>query len=171
MPGVSTTLVVMGVSGSGKTTVARLLAERLSWELAEGDDFHPAANVTKMRAGEPLTDDDRAPWLSALATWIGTREAQRNDAVLTCSALKRRYRDVLRDGHPSVRFLHVTVDADTLRQRLSDRQGHYMPASLLDSQLAALEPLEPDEPGLTCAADGPPDAVVERVLPALHRAG
>jgi gluconokinase len=168
---VSTTLVVMGVSGSGKTTVARLLAERLGWELAEGDDFHPAANVAKMAAGQPLTDSDRAPWLSTLADWIAAREAQGTDAVLTCSALKRRYRDVLRDGHPSVLFLHVTVDPETLRRRLADRRGHYMPASLLDSQLAALEPLEPDEPGLTCDADGPPDDVVERVLPALHRAG
>jgi gluconokinase len=168
VPGVTTTLVVMGVSGSGKTTVARLLAERLGWPFAEGDDFHPAANVAKMHAGQPLTDEDRKPWLEALAGWIGDREQDGTDVVLTCSALKRRYRDVLRDGHPSVRFLHVTVDPATLRQRLERRQGHYMPASLLDSQLAALEPLQPDEPGLTCRGDGTPGDVVAHVLDSLQ---
>src|SRR5437763_16035347 len=98
----------MGVSGSGKTTVATGLAKRLGWVFAEGDDFHPAANVEKMRAGIALTDDDRWPWLATLAAWIGEREAAGQDAVLTCSALKRAYRDVLADGHPSVRFVHIT---------------------------------------------------------------
>ena len=158
----TTTLVVMGVSGSGKSTVARLLAERLGWRFAEGDDFHPAANVAKMSAGEPLTDEDRAPWLQTLAHWIADRERAGDDAVLTCSALKRRYRDVLR--RPSVRFVHVTVVPETLRQRLEHRRGHYMPASLLDSQLAALEPLQPDEPGLVIPGDGPPEQVVDAVL-------
>jgi gluconokinase len=164
----TTTLVVMGVSGSGKTTVARLLAERLGWRFAEGDDFHPAANVAKMHAGHPLTDADRAPWLRDLAAWIGGCEREGTDVVLTCSALKRRYRDVLRDGHPSVRFVHVSVDAATLRQRLAHRRGHYMPASLLDSQLAALEPLQPDEPGVVCPGDGTPEDVVAEVLRDLH---
>jgi gluconokinase len=160
----TTTLVVMGVSGSGKTTVAEGLATRLGWHFAEGDDFHPAANVAKMRAGHALTDEDRWPWLQALAAWIGEREAAGDNAVLTCSALKRVYRQHLERGHPSVRFVHVTASPDTLRRRLEQRRGHYMPASLLDSQLAALEPLAPDEPGFTVPGDGEPDAVVEAVL-------
>ena len=160
----TTTLVVMGVSGSGKTTIAQLLAERLGWVFAEGDDFHPVANVEKMRAGQPLTDDDRWPWLQALADWIGAREADGDNAVLTCSALKRSYRDVLSHGHPSVRFVHVTVSRATLKARLEHRRGHYMPASLLDSQLATLEPLQPDEPGVTVPGDGTPDDVVADVV-------
>src|SRR3954469_13002689 len=162
--GVTTTLVVMGVSGSGKTTVAIGVAHRLGWVFAEGDDFHPAANVEKMRAGHPLTDADRVPWLRSLAEWIGAREAAGENAVMTCSALKRAYRDVLADGHPSVRFVHVTASAETIRLRLQRRRGHYMPASLLDSQLATLEPLQPDEPGMTLPGDGEPDDVIGAVL-------
>jgi gluconokinase len=158
------TLVVMGVSGSGKTTVAVRLANRLGWVFAEGDDFHPPANVEKMHSGHPLTDEDRWPWLQALADWIGTREAAGENAVLTCSALKRSYREVLERGHPSVRFVHLTVSADTLRQRLQHRHGHYMPASLLESQLAALEPLQPDEPGVTLPGDEEPDHVIDHVV-------
>ena len=163
----TTTLVVMGVSGSGKTTVARLLAERLGWVFAEGDDYHPPANVEKMHAGHPLTDADRAPWLAALTAWIGDHERAGTDAVLTCSALKRAYRDELRAGHPSVWFVHVSVDPATLKHRLEERKGHYMPASLLDSQLAALEPLQPDEPGLLVPGDGTPEDVVAQVLRSL----
>lgn len=155
------TLVVMGVSGSGKTTVATGVAQRLGWVFAEGDAFHPPANVEKMRAGQPLTDDDRRPWLLALADWIGAREAAYENAVLTCSALKRSYRDVLSHGHPSVRFVHVTAKAEVIRHRLERRRGHYMPASLLDSQLATLEPLQPDEPGMTLPGDGAPAEVVD----------
>ena len=154
------TLVVMGVSGSGKTTVAQAAATRLGWVFAEGDDFHPAANVEKMRSGHPLTDEDRWPWLHALADWISAREAAGENAVLTCSALKRVYRDVLDQGHPSVRFVHVTASVETLRRRLEQRRGHYMPASLLDSQLATLEPLQPDEPGFTLPGDADPAQVV-----------
>ena len=163
----TTTAVVMGVSGSGKTTVATSVAERRGWVFAEGDDFHPEANVRKMAAGTPLDDQDRAPWLAALAAWIGAREAAGEDAVLTCSALRRSYRDVLRSGHPSVVFVHVHVDAEVLRQRLARRTGHYMPASLLDSQLATLEQLESDEPGFLVAGDDGIDAVVAAVLSAL----
>jgi gluconokinase len=159
---VTTTLVVMGVSGSGKTTVATAVADRLGWVFAEGDDFHPAANVAKMRAGHPLTDEDRWPWLEVLSGWISAREAAGENAVLTCSALKRAYRDKL--NSPSVLFVHVTVSADTLRRRLARRQDHYMPASLLDSQLATLEPLGPDEPGFTVPGDGDPEEVVTAVL-------
>src|SRR3954466_6374764 len=110
----------MGVSGSGKTTVATGVAQRLGWVFAEGDDFHPAANVEKMRAGQPLTDADRLPWLRALADWIGAREAAGDNAVLTCSALKRAYREVLADRHPSVRFVHITASAETIRRRLEN---------------------------------------------------
>ena len=160
----TTTLVVMGVSGSGKTTVATGVAERLGWVFAEGDDFHPHANVEKMRAGVALTDSDRWPWLASLAGWIGEREAAGQNAVLTCSALKRTYRDVLAAGHPSVRFVHVTASAETIRHRLENRRGHYMPASLLASQLDTLEPLQVDEPGLTLPGDGEPADVVDAVV-------
>jgi len=159
-----TAIVVMGVSGSGKSTVAAGLVDRLGWAFAEGDDFHPPANVAKMRAGTPLDDDDRWPWLRALAEWIGEHEQAGRDAVVTCSALKRSYRDLLRDGHPSVWFAHVTVDADLLRNRVEQRTGHYMPSSLLDSQLATLEPLQDDEPGASISGAGTPDAVVEKLL-------
>ncbi len=162
-----TTVVVMGVSGSGKTTVARALAARLGTVMQEGDDLHPAANVARLRAGHPLGDDDRRPWLAAVATWIG--EHERAPAVITCSALKRRYRDVLRAGHPSVWFAHVSTDPAVLRARLEQRRGHWMPPSLLDSQLADLEPLEPDEPGETVDAGGTPGDVVGAVLVALAR--
>lgn len=151
----------MGVSGSGKTTVAAGVAQRLGWVFAEGDDFHPPANVEKMRAGHPLTDEDRRPWLLALADWIDVREAAGENAVLTCSALKRSYRDLLASGHPSVRFVHLTASAEAIRRRLDRRRGHFMPATLLDSQLAALEPLQPDEPGMTLLSDGGPDEVVD----------
>jgi gluconokinase len=159
-----TTLVVMGVSGSGKTTIGQAVAHRLGWVFAEGDDFHPASNVAKMHHGIPLTDDDRAPWLQALAAWIGAREAAGESAVLTCSALKRSYRATLTAGHPSELFVQLAVSEETLRRRLENRRGHYMPASLLGSQLATLEPLEPDEPGFTLPGDGDPDAVVDALL-------
>jgi gluconokinase len=164
------TVVVMGVSGSGKTTVAKELARRLGREYVEGDDFHPAGNVEKMRAGIPLTDEDRGPWLQSLADWIGENERTGRPVVLTCSALKRSYRDLLRAGHPSVRFVHVSADAQLLRERVAQRTNHYMPASLLDSQLAALEPLQPDEPGVTVSAAGSPDAVVDEALAELSAA-
>ncbi len=163
-----TTLVVMGVSGAGKTTVAQGLVKRLGWDYAEGDDFHPAANVEKMRSGHPLTDEDRWPWLRALAAWIGDHEAAGRSAVVTCSALKRSYREVLCAGHPSVWFVHVTVDPGVIRDRVERRRGHYMPASLLDSQLETLEPLEPDEPGVAVSGAGSPDVVVDHVLAAVQ---
>jgi gluconokinase len=158
------TLVVMGVSGSGKTTVARGVAARRGWTYLEGDDFHPRANVTKMASGRPLDDEDRWPWLRAVAERIGTAEVSGEDLVVTCSALKRTYRDLLRDGHPSVRFCLLDVSPDELRRRLHTRRGHYMPASLLDSQLATLEPLGPDERGVTVPADEDPDRVLRDVL-------
>ncbi|RBY74671.1 gluconokinase [Blastococcus sp. TF02-09] len=164
-----TTVVVMGVSGAGKTTVAERLAERLGWEFAEGDDFHPRANVEKMAAGRPLDDDDRWPWLRTIGGWIDQREATGRSVVVTCSALKRSYRDLLREGRPSVWFAHVTVDPELLRFRIEGRTGHYMPASLLDSQLATLEPLQPDEAGAEISGAGSPDGVVDDLIATLGR--
>jgi gluconokinase len=166
-PPATTSIVVMGVSGSGKSTVAAALVDRLGWEFAEGDDFHPPANVEKMRAGIPLDDDDRWPWLRSLAAWIGEHEKAGRNVVVTCSALKRRYRDLLRDGHPSVWFAQVTADAELIRDRIEHRTGHYMPASLLDSQLDTLEPLADDEPGVQVSGVGSPESVVSEILAAL----
>jgi gluconokinase len=162
-----TAVVVMGVSGSGKTTVAVELARRLGWEFAEGDDHHPAANVEKMRAGIPLDDADREPWLRDLAAWIGEREQAGTSCVLTCSALKRKYRELLREGNESVFFAHVDVPEAVLAERLAQRQGHYMPSSLLGSQLATLEPLADDEPGITVSGTGEPTEVVDAIVEAL----
>lgn len=147
-------VVVIGVSGAGKSTIARGCAQQLGWPMAEGDDFHPPANVAKMRRGIPLDDQDRWGWLQSIAAWIGGQEAIGGSAVVSCSALKRAYRDVLRDGHPSVRFLQLDVPAALLAERVADRSGHFMPASLLQSQLATLEPLGDDEPGARVEVDG-----------------
>ncbi|TQM64398.1 gluconokinase [Humibacillus xanthopallidus] len=160
-------VVVMGVSGSGKTTIATGIAAATGWEFAEGDDFHPAANVEKMRGGIPLTDDDRWPWLETIGAWISAKEAAGESAVVTCSALRRAYRDVLRRGRPHVRFLHVQAPGAVIADRVEHRAGHYMPPSLLPSQLATLEPLGPDEPGVTVTAEGAADAVLARCLLAL----
>lgn len=167
----TTTLVVTGVSGSGKSTVAGLVAARTGWVLGEGDDHHPSANVEKMRSGRPLDDLDREPWLRDLAAWIGGQEAARRDAVLACSALARTHRHVLGDGHPSVVIAHLVVPEGVLRARVAQRRGHLMPASLLASQLAAMEPLAPDEPGFEVRADGTPAAVAQAVLEELTRRG
>ncbi|ODT99073.1 MAG: gluconate kinase [Pseudonocardia sp. SCN 72-86] len=163
----TTTLVIAGVSGSGKSTVARAVAARTGWAFAEGDDLHPEANRRKMAAGIPLDDADRLPWLRRIAAWIGDRERTGEPSVVTCSALRRSYRDLLRAGHPSVRFALLVADADVLDARLRARTGHFMPASLLDSQLATLEPLGGDEPGAVHPAGGPVDALVAEVLAAL----
>ena len=157
-------VVVMGVSGSGKTTVAQGLAARLHWRFQEGDELHPRANVEKMSRGEPLTDDDRWPWLDALGRWLDERGAAGESAVLTCSALRRVYRDRLREGRPGVRFCHMVVSPQTLRDRLEHRRGHYMPPSLLPSQLATLEPLADDEPGVTVTADRAPEDVLDEAI-------
>ena len=164
-----TAVVVMGVSGSGKTTVAVQLARRLGWEFAEGDDHHPAANVEKMRSGVPLDDADREPWLRGLAGWIAERERAGASCVLTCSALKRSYRDLLRTGNDSVFFAHVDVPETVLVERVTARTGHYMPPSLLTSQLATLQPLQDDEPGITVPGTGNPGEVVDAIVAALPR--
>ena len=161
----------MGVSGSGKSSVLGPLATRLGAITAEGDTFHPQRNIDRMRSGVALTDADRLPWLQAIADWIGAREAESVDAVVTCSALRRRYRDQLREGHPSVRFVHLTVARSELERRLKTRTGHYMPASLLPSQLATLEPLATDEPGISVVADASPDQLAATIASRLTSEG
>jgi gluconokinase len=153
-------VVVMGVSGSGKSTVGRLLAAELGWPFADGDDFHPPANVARMRAGQPLTDAQRAPWLAAIAAWISN---QHDGAVLACSALRRSYRDVLRGGGSDVRFALLSLEPALVAARMEHRVGHFMPESLLASQLATLEPLEPDEVGITVDAGGTREQSVEAI--------
>lgn len=167
----TTTVVVMGVSGSGKTTIAQELARRLGRQLVEGDDLHPPQNVAKMAAGHPLDDDDRWPWLDRVAEGIGVWEQTGQDGIVTCSALKRSYRDRLRAGHPSVWFAHVDAHEQVLRDRLARRTGHYMPPSLLDSQLATLQRLAPDEAGATVDGDAPCTEVVTALLDELRRQG
>ena len=136
-------LVIMGVSGSGKSTVAGILAGQLRWDLEEGDDLHPAANVAKMASGQPLTDDDRWPWLDKVAAWITDHTAAGIPGIITCSALRRSYRDRLRG--PNVIFVHLAGSKDQIGQRLVARSDHFMPPTLLDSQLTTLEPPGPDE--------------------------
>lgn len=138
-------VVVMGVSGSGKTTVGQALADRLEVEHADADDFHSTSSVAKMASGQPLDDTDRAPWLAAIGAWLTNHEDR--GGVVGCSALRRRYRDLLRSSAPRVVFLHLSGDLAMLTERLGDRSGHFMPASLVASQLETLEPLELDEPG------------------------
>lgn len=160
-------LVIMGVAGSGKTTVAGLLAQRLGWASAEADEFHPAANVAKMAAGTPLTDDDRWPWLRAIAAWIGQQDSAGRCSVVTCSALERAYRDVLASAPGRVRFVHLSGDPSLIAGRMGHRTGHFMPTALLPSQFAALEPLQPDEDGVTVPVSADPEAVADEVLRAL----
>jgi gluconokinase len=154
-------IVVMGVSGSGKTTVGRLLADALGAEFAEGDAYHPPANIEKMRRGIPLEDADRWPWLHTLAAQIERWLAAGTTVVLTCSALKQRYRDVLAQGRPGVRFVHLHGEKALIRRRLDRRRGHYMPPTLLDSQFAALEP-----PGdaITVDVAGTPEAIAATII-------
>lgn len=154
-------VVVMGVSGVGKTTVGALLAERLGWAFEEGDALHPEANVAKMAAGEPLTDDDRRPWLELVAAWIEARTAAGEPGVITCSALKRVYRDVLR--RTGVVFVHLTGPDAITAERLAGRRGHFMPPSLLASQLSTLEPLGADENGLRVSTELSPEAQVDAI--------
>ncbi|GAB3587480.1 gluconokinase [Amycolatopsis endophytica] len=161
-----TVIVVMGVAGSGKTTVGSALAGRLGVVYAEADQFHPAANIEKMSSGHPLNDEDRQPWLHAIAAWIS--EHQDSGGVVSSSALKRRYRDVLRTGG-DVWFLHLDGPRDILAERMRGRSGHFMPVSLLDSQLADLEPLETDERGMIADISEPPTGIVDRALTELAK--
>lgn len=153
----------MGVSGSGKSTVGEALAERLELPFTDADDLHPAANVDKMSAGQPLTDDDRWPWLAVVGQTLAL--AAHSGLVVACSALKRSYRDAIRREAPSVLFVHLTGSRELLTQRIGRRENHFMPASLLDSQLADLEPLAEGE-GVTIDIGGKPAQIVDRVMTA-----
>lgn len=155
-------LVVMGVSAAGKSTLAARLAGRLHWPLQDGDALHPQANIDKMAAGQPLDDTDRAPWLRLVADWIDRRAAAGEPGIVTCSALKRAYRDVLRRDF--VRFVHMTGDRDLLARRMLERKGHFMPPSLLDSQLATLEAPGADEAVITVDIALAPETQIAAVL-------
>lgn len=154
-------LLLMGVSGSGKTTIGAMLAGRLGWTYAEADDFHPPANVEKMHAGVPLTDDDRRPWLEATANWM---KSQDGPAVVTSSALKRKYRDLLRAGRPDLRLVYLDGSRDLIGKRMSARHGHFFPQQLLDSQFSDLETPGPDENPLIVSIDRAPEQIVQEVL-------
>ncbi|MEW2620470.1 gluconokinase [Streptomyces sp. NPDC048106] len=157
-------VVVVGVSGVGKTTVARLLAGRLGVPFAEADDFHSPESVAKMSAGVPLTDADRQTWLESIGRWLRERDQAGTGGVVPCSALRRRYRDTLRAACPDAFFVHLTARHDEVGRRMSERSGHFMPRVLLESQEATLEPLGPDERGGAVDAGPAPEVVVEAVL-------
>jgi gluconokinase len=164
-------LIVAGVSGSGKTTVGALLAGRLGWRFADADAFHSAANIAKMRAGIPLTDADRWPWLHAVTTWMDERIARGEPAVITCSALKRAYRAALLDGRPQAQMIFLSADREEVARRLAVRHGHFFPAGLLSSQFDALEPPQPGEAGVTVVPSGHDPAQTVAAIIALVRPG
>jgi gluconokinase len=154
----------MGVSGSGKTTIGAELARRLGLPFAEADELHPSANIAKMTAGDPLTDGDRWPWLQATRDWMSDQNSAGRSTVVTCSALRRTYRDVLREADSDVFFIHLEGDPDLIGERLHQRTDHFMPPELLPSQFQALEPLDDDEDGVTVSVAAPPDRVIECIL-------
>jgi gluconokinase len=157
-------LVVMGVSGSGKSTIADRLAARLGWRYEDGDRFHPPANVAKMSAGHPLTDEDRWPWLQAIADEIDRLSAAGQRAVIACSALKRAYRDILVHGRDDVRIVFLNGTQDLIADRLAARKGHFMPPDLLASQFKTLEPPQPDERPITVSIDAPVETIVDDIV-------
>lgn len=152
----------MGVTGSGKTTTGQLLAERIGVDYAEADSFHPLANIAKMAAGQALDDRDRYPWLAAIAGWIGVRSGK--GAVVSCSALKARYRDLLRAADPGLWFLHLAVDRDVIVSRVARRSDHFMPVSLVGSQFESLKDLEHDEAGMVVDGSAAPEEIVRVVM-------
>lgn len=155
-------LVIMGVAGTGKTTLAQALQAQIGWPYAEADDFHPATNIAKMSAGHPLTDEDRKPWLEALEKWMADRLAAHTSCLITCSALKKKYRDVL-EAAGNVHFIELDLDEETLKQRMQQR-NHFMPVSLLRSQLATLERLTSDEPGIHLSSQHSVDMLVQECV-------
>jgi gluconokinase len=164
MPGSIAAIVVMVVSGSGKSTVAAALARRLGMSYRDGDEFHPRANIEKMRAGIALTDDDRKPWLAAIAGAIDHAAKTDMPLVVACSALKRAYRDVLVHGRPDVRIVYLQGAPSLIAERLARRHGHFMPASLLASQFDALQEPETDEPAVMVSIDPPVEAIVDEIV-------
>jgi gluconokinase len=154
----------MGVAGSGKTTVADILVSRLGWRFQEGDTLHPQSNIEKMRAGHPLTDGDRAEWLKRVAGWVDERLEKGQNGVITSSALKRSYRDVINRRGSGVVFVFLSGPKSTIARRLASRHGHFMPPNLLDSQFADLEEPGPDEPAIRVDISGSPDAIAQRIV-------
>ena len=161
-------IVIMGVAGSGKTTVGALLAGRLGWPYAEADNFHPQSNVDKMAAGHPLTDEDRRPWLEAIGRWIDERGAQNEPGVVSCSGLKRAYRDMLRKDRPEVRMVFLKGSRDLIMHRMVARHGHFMKAAMLDSQFADLEEPAADEDVLVVSVEATPEEIVDEIIDRLH---
>lgn len=157
-------LVITGVSGAGKSTIGELLAERLGWAFEEGDSLHPFTNVEKMAAGIPLTDEDRWPWLAHIADWVDNQLDSGQNGVITCSALKRSYRLLINRRGSGVEFVYLAVSKEELERRVEHREGHFMPASLLDSQLETLEPPTDGEPAIRVDADANAFLVVDRLL-------
>jgi gluconokinase len=159
-----TAVVVMGVSGSGKTTIAEEIARREGWELLEGDDFHPPANIAKMKSGVPLTDDDRWPWLRAIAAAIDERRKRGESVVVACSALKRAYRDILANGHADVVVVYLQGSSALIADRIAARKHHFMPAKLLESQFADLEEPTQDEHAIIVSVAPPPAEIVDAIM-------
>ncbi|MEU3950431.1 gluconokinase [Streptomyces sp. NPDC029526] len=159
-------VVVMGVTGTGKTTIGVLLASRFGVPFAEGDDFHSRANIAKMSGGTPLTDADRGPWLDTIGEWA--RDRTESGGMISGSALRRAYRDRVRATAPDIVFVHLTGDREVIEERLARRQGHFMPTKLLASQIAELQPLEPDEKGVTVDVSGTPEEIADRVVESLR---
>jgi gluconokinase len=163
-------LIVAGVSGSGKTTVGALIAGHLHWRFADADDFHPESNVAKMRSGIPLTDEDRLPWLEAIAAWMDERIKAGESAVVACSALKRSYRDLLLRGRPDATMVFLEVSHDELARRLAMRAGHFFPKQLLESQMKTVELPQPDENVRTVLVKGDATWTADKVIALLDRA-
>lgn len=166
-PAMPSVLVVMGVSGCGKSTIGTQIAIQLHWEFEDGDWFHPASNIEKMHSGHPLTDDDRWPWLNAIADFVDATRRAGNHAVIACSALKRSYRAVIVGNRPDVRLVYLKGDIDLIARRVAARHEHFMPLELLQSQFAALEEPGPDENPIVVSVEPPPRAIVAQVLAAL----
>lgn len=159
-------IVLMGVAGCGKSTIGEALSATLGWPFRDADSFHPASNVAKMSRGEALTDADRQPWLGAIAAWIDTRQAAGAPAIVSCSALKRSYRDIIVADRRGVHLVHLAGSADLIGARMAARRNHFMPTSLLQSQFATLEPPQPHE-ALIINVDAPPEAIAQRIIASL----
>jgi gluconokinase len=171
LPSTPAVMVLMGVSGSGKSTVGTLLAQRLRWEFEDADWFHPPSNVDKMHSGIPLTDDDRKPWLDAIAAWIDKTRSSSRHGIIACSALKHRYRDVLIGDRADVRLVYLKGDEALIARRIATRHEHFMPPSLLHSQFDALEEPGPDENPIVVSIEPDPREIVVQILSALSKLG